>query len=141
MYDSLSQRSRKTCSLFKSLKMHVKCQWYIGFGHLLVTWKKWRHFFQMTVTSSDVTSLAICPSFQKWRHISKFLKFFFSWKRQKLPKMPKKNEKKFQKFLVTSLQVTSLPWPSASHFSSDRQLNAVTVTFFKWRADGQSQRV
>ena len=32
-----------------------------------------------------------------------------------------------------------MTWPSASHFSSDRHLNDVTVTSSKWRADGQSQ--
>ena len=115
----------------------------------------------------DVMALAICSSlersdvtFFKWRSLQvtslpwpsarhfrsdvtsqNFWNFFFRENVWNCPKCQKKVKKKFQKFLVTSLQVTSLPWPSASHFSSDRHLNAVTVTSFKWRADGQSHWV
>jgi len=91
---------------------------------------KWRHFLGHLPVTSEVTS-----------HLKIFEIFFFRENVWNCPKCQKKSEKKFQKFLVTSLQVTSLHWPSASHFSSDRHLNAVTVTSFKWRADGQSQSV
>ena len=111
------------CHLYKwrSLQLEVTITWEVT--SLLMTWPSARHF--------------------KWRHISKFLKIFFCfifvfW--AILHHLALKNFfVNFHKWRHFKWRHFSMTWPSASHFSSDRHLNDVTVTSSKWRADGQSQ--
>ena len=99
----------------------------------------------MTVTWEVTSLLMTWPSARhfKWRHISKFLKNFFCfifafW--AILHHLALKNFfVNFHKWRHFKWRHFSMTWPSASHFSSDRHLNDVTVTSSKWRADVQSQ--
>ena len=115
---SKAKKVRTDCVLIKCLDFNL----IKGFYHLVVTWKKWRHLFQVTVTSSDVTSLTICS---KWCKIAQNTKV---------------KQKKISKILrcdVTS-EVTGR-WPRKWRHLKWPSFEKSDVTSFKWRADGQSQ--